>query len=312
MTLNILLSAHNKHHERWLPALRSNLAQYNLEVCVETSCDNPESVDYIIHSPDGDISNFSTFVNLRAILSLWAGVEDIVHNKSINVPLVRMVDPGMIEGMTEWVTGQVLRHHLGFDAHIFNRQGTWLKELSPPLARQRVVGILGLGVLGTSCAKILSQLNFQVLGWSRILKKVENIQCYCGKTGLIEVLKHVDILALLLPLTPYTKNVMNDETLSCLKPGAVIINSGRGGLIDDNALLAAIEKGVVAHATLDVFRKEPLPYNHPFWSNSRISIWPHIASETRVATASKVIAKNIWRDYSGKNMHNIVNISNGY
>ena len=121
-----------------------------------------------------------------------------------------------------------------------------------------------------------------------------------------------DIVVLLLPDTPLTQNILNQHTLNLLKRGAFVLNPGRGPLIDDDALLAALESGQIEHATLDVFRIEPLPKNHQYWSNNKVTVVPHKASETRPRTASQVIAMNIRRAENGKELLYLVDRENGY
>ncbi len=271
----------------------------------------PEETDYIVYAPNSGFSDFSPYGNTRAVLSLWAGVEDIVSNPTLTQPLTRMVDPGLTEGMVEYVTGHVLRHHLGMDAHIVNPGHDWVWA-PPPLARSRRVAVLGLGALGTGCARALASLNFQVAGWARREKRVHHVTCRHGADGLAETLRGAEIVVLLLPLTPETETLLNAETLALLPQGAVVINPGRGGLIDDAALLAALDAGHLGHATLDVFRTEPLPPDDPFWSHPKVTVTPHIASETRAETASQAIAENIRRCEDGEPLRNLVDRSAGY
>ncbi|MCY4542016.1 MAG: glyoxylate/hydroxypyruvate reductase A [Rhodobacteraceae bacterium] len=312
MAARILFSAHQRRHAEWLPQLRLALKSRGLDDEISTEVSDAQAIQYIIHSPDGSVSDFSRFESLRAVLSLWAGVEEIASNPTLRAPLIRMLDPGMIDGMVEWVTGQVLRHHLGMDAHIFNRSGQWLKHLAPPLARERVVGMLGLGSLGQACIRSLARFKFQLLGWSRTPKTIDGVTTHCGTQGLARVLGRADIVVILVPLTSDTENFLDGETLASAKPGLTIVNCGRGALIDDGALLDAIGSGRVGHATLDVFREEPLPPDHPFWVNEKISIWPHISSETRVDTASSVIACNLERLDAGLPVDGLVNFERGY
>ncbi|MBU2361148.1 MAG: glyoxylate/hydroxypyruvate reductase A, partial [Alphaproteobacteria bacterium] len=112
--------------------------------------------------------------------------------------------------------------------------------------------------------------------------------------------------------TPATENILNADTLAVLAPGAFIVNPGRGPLIDDDALLAALDSGAVAAATLDVFRTEPLPQAHPFWAHPRVTVTPHIASTTRPDTAAQVIAANIARGERGEPFLHLVDRSAGY
>ncbi len=272
----------------------------------------PEEVDYIVYAPNSTVQDFRPFTRCKAVLNLWAGVEDIAPNPTLTQPLARMVDEGLTRGMVEWVTGHVLRHHLGMDTHILKQDGTWRPETVPPLARDRRVTVLGLGALGAACAQALAQLGFDVAGWSRSPKQIDGIDCRSGEAGLEAVLRRADILVLLLPLTPETENLLDAQRIGWLPEGAVIVNPGRGALIDDAALLAALEAGALGHATLDVFRTEPLPADHPYWAHPRVTVTPHIASTTREDTAAEVIAENVRRGEAGEPFLHLVDRSRGY
>ncbi|MBV1902034.1 MAG: glyoxylate/hydroxypyruvate reductase A, partial [Marinosulfonomonas sp.] len=289
MTLNVLFSARPEKWEEYQTVLNSACQTAGLAVNLQPELD-PALVDYIVFAPNGPVSDFSQFPKLKATLGLWAGVEAIVTNPTLKTPLTRMVDSGLSEGMAEWVTGHVLRHHLGMDAHICNQNRTW-QPVVPPLARNRSVGLLGLGQLGTACARALAGLNFPVMAWSRRPQTLDGIETHHGSAGLARVLAQAEILVLLLPLTSATENILNVENLSLMPKGAVVINPGRGQLIDDDALLGALNCGQISHATLDVFRQEPLPADHPFWAHPSVTVTPHVASETRPETASQVIAE---------------------
>ncbi len=272
----------------------------------------PTDFDYIIWSPASPLQDFTPFTGLKAVLSLWAGVEKVVANKTLRVPVCRMVDPGLTAGMVEWVSGQVLRHHLGLDQHILHKDGVWRHHLIPPLAAGRHVGILGLGALGTACAKSLRRLGFQVSGWSRHQKKLRSVTCFAGESGLRSILARSEILVLLLPLTAATENLLNAERFSRMRAGAFLVNAGRGKLIDDDALIGALDAGQLTHATLDVFRQEPLPPDHAFWSHPKITVSPHVAAETRPETAVNVLVANIGRSLNGLALLNVVDLAEGY
>ncbi|MFD1344418.1 2-hydroxyacid dehydrogenase [Litorisediminicola beolgyonensis] len=272
----------------------------------------PEAVDYMVYAPLSEVQDFTPYTRLKAVMNLWAGVEGVVQNPTLTVPLTRMVDDeGLTQGMVEWVTGHVLRHHLGMDAHIVNPEHVW-DHSPPPLSKDRPVTILGLGALGQACAAALTRLGFPVTGWSRSPKSVEGVTCHHGPDGLDRALEQARIVVLLLPDTPATRDILDARTLARLPRGAVVINPGRGPLIDDAALLAALDEGQVAHATLDVFRTEPLPADHPFWAHPRVTVTPHIASETRPDSAARVIAANIARAERGAPLHHLVDRDAGY
>jgi glyoxylate/hydroxypyruvate reductase len=272
---------------------------------------DPGIVDYIIYAPSSPLQNFTPYSRCKAVLSLWAGVERIVGNTSLTQPLCRMVDPALTMGMVEWVVGHTLRHHLGMDRHIVNPLHIW-NAVVPPLANERPVAMLGMGALGTACAQALVALNFPLLGWSRGPKSVAGIPCHHGEDGLRQVLQTAQIVVTLLPKTPDTENLLNARRLAMLPDGAVILNPGRGALIDDAALLAELDSGRLGHATLDVFRQEPLPADHPFWAHPRVTITPHIAADTRPNSASMVIAENIRRAEVGVPFLHLVDRVRGY
>jgi len=271
----------------------------------------PAEVDYIIYAPNDRLTDFRPYTRARAVLNLWAGVETLTRNATLTQPLTRMVDRGLTEGMVEWVTAHVLRYHLGIDAQIVNPENAW-NWSPPPLARQRSVSVLGLGELGAACAQTLAGLNFRVTGWSRSQKRIDGVTCVAGDAGLAEALSAAEILVLLLPLTPATENLMNADRLAAMPRGAKLLNPGRGPLIDDAALLAALDAGQIGHATLDVFRAEPLPACDPYWAHPNVTVTPHIASSTRPATAAEIIAENIRRSEAGEDLMFLVDRSAGY
>lgn len=278
---------------------------------VDVSRDHaPETVDYIIAAPNGPVQDFAPYTRCNAVLNLWAGVEDIAPNPTLTQPLARMVDPGLTDGMVEWVVGHTMRHHLGMDTHTHGQDGVWRTDY-PPLAAQRPVTILGLGALGAACAHALTALGFPVNGWSRSQKVIAGVTCLSGTDGLHAALRNAQIVVLLLPLTNATTNILNAHTLALLAQGAFILNPGRGPLIDDDALLAALGTNI-AHATLDVFRVEPLPEHHAFWGHPQITVTPHIASTTRPKTAALCIAENIRRGEAGEPFLHLVDRTKGY
>jgi glyoxylate/hydroxypyruvate reductase A len=271
----------------------------------------PEDVDYIIYAPNSGLKDFAPYSRAKAVLNLWAGVEAIAGNETLKIPLTRMSDFGLTQGMIEWVTGHTLRHHLGMDSHIVNPDHVWEPRV-PPLSRDRPVTVLGMGQLGAACAQAIAGLGFPVTGWSRSPKHIDGVHTVHGADGLKEALGTAQIVILLLPNTAATENTLNAETLALMPKGSFIINPGRGPLIDDDALLDALDSGQIAHATLDVFRVEPLPADHRYWSHPSVTVTPHIAAETRAETCSEVIADNIALNEAGKPMKFVVDRALGY
>jgi glyoxylate/hydroxypyruvate reductase len=307
MTTHVYFGAGQGLWAEYHAALQAAFSDAGLDVVLTATCDDPAKVDYIIYAPSSPLQDFSPFTRCKAVLSLWAGVERIVGNTTLSQPLCRMVDPALTEGMVEWVVGHVLRHHLGMDRHIVNHTHIW-DNTCPPLARERPVTVLGTGALGAACGAALRALNFPVTLWGRTAKD----GCLHGDDGLRQALAAAQILVLLLPKTPETENLLNGARLAMLPRGAVIVNPGRGALIDDDALLAALDAGQISHATLDVFRIEPLPADHPYWAHPQVTVTPHIAADTRPISAARVIAENVRRGEAGEPLLHLVDRVRGY
>lgn len=309
----VLFAAAPSLRDAYLPHLAEAFREAGLVVRLVCEAD-PGETDYIVFSPGGTITDFSPFVRTKAVLNLWAGVEMVVGNPTLTQPLCRMVDPAMTESMVEWVTAHVLRHHLGTDEHVLHQDGIWRHDdtRTPKIARERPITILGFGELGQACARALMGLNFPVTGWSRRRADLAGARCLAGREELDEALRGAEGVVLLLPKTPETENILDARRLALLATGAFVINPGRGALIDDAALLAALDCGQVGHATLDVFRQEPLPPDHPFWGHPKVTVTPHVAAFTRPATAARVIAENVRRGEAGEPFLHLVDRRAGY
>lgn len=312
MSIKVLFAAPNRLWPAYAAPLAEAARAAGLDADFTCEAGDPARFDHVIFAPGGAIEDFTPFTRCKAVLSLWAGVERIVSNPTLTQPLCRMVDPAMTQGMVEYVTGHVLRHHLGMDLYLHGQDGIWRNDTAPPIAPDRPVTILGLGELGTACARSLTSLGFPVTGWSRSPRLVEGVTCLSGPEGLRAALAGAQIVVTLLPRTAETENILNAETLALLPQGAVIINPGRGHLIDEAALIAALDRGHIAHATLDVFRSEPLPPDHPFWAHPRVTVTPHIAAETRPASAARVVVENIRRAAAGEPLLYLVDRARGY
>ncbi|MCF3973727.1 glyoxylate/hydroxypyruvate reductase A [Paracoccus sp. EGI L200073] len=302
--MRVLFSAPDAMWSEWAPALRAACPEMVLQ-----RGGDPSAIDAIIYAPGGEIEDLSPYANARLVQSLWAGVERIVTNPTLSQPLARMVDPGLAQGMAEYCTGWVMRAHLGMDRYV--QDGTWRNGQIPPLASERDVVILGMGELGRAVAAMLAPIGFRLTGYSASGKPVEGVEMLAGD-ALDEALERAAILVTLLPDTPQTRGLLDASRLARLPRGAWLVNPGRGTLIDDEALLAALDAGRLAHAVLDVFRTEPLPPTHPFWTHPAVTVTPHIAADTRPETAAPVVADNLRRAMAGRPVRHLVDRQKGY
>ena len=174
------------------------------------------------------------------------------------------------------------------------------------------MGVLGLGEIGSACARKIAGLGFPVAGWSRTPKSMPDVVSYAGSDGLVPFLSKTDILVCVLPLTPATRGIINQATLAALPRGAFVVNIARGAHVVDQDLIAALDSGHIAGATLDVFADEPLPRKHPFWTHPKLTVTPHIASITNPDTAAEGVAENLRRLADGRPLLNLADRARGY
>ena len=274
---------------------------------------NVEDVDAALvwKPPAGMLKRFP---NLELIASLGMGVDHIFLDPELpeGVPVARIVDPDMVEQMCEYVLFAVLDHYRGFG--IFQqsqREGRW-RQMRPPAAARRRVGILGLGAIGAGAAGRLAALGFDVAGWSRTPKTLAGVESFHGPDGFMPFLARSEIVVCLLPLTPETEGILDATAFAAMPKGGFVVNAARGGHLVEEDLLSALDSGHLAGAALDVFRTEPLPAGHPFWDHPKVRVTPHIAGLTRPETASSQIAENIRRLRAGEPILNLVDPKTGY
>lgn len=230
---------------------------------------------------------------LQAVFNLGAGVDALMRLRiPLHTQVVRLEDAGMAVQMAEYVCCAVLRHFRGLDAYEADaRAGRWCQQKA--LVRSDFpVGVMGLGVLGTRVAQALRGFEFPVNAWSRQPRRLDGVRGFAGSAQLDSFLAASKVLVCLLPLTVDTQNILNQRTLSRLQPGGYVINVARGAHLVDADLLALLDSGHLAGATLDVFHTEPLPPQHPFWDHPQITVTPHISARTLEAESlAQIVAK---------------------
>ena len=249
--------------------------------------------------------------NLKAIQCFGAGVDAILSDTTLPaLPIARIVDPALTQTMVSYLDSVVNHYRLRLDLFIAQQQQQLWQPKSP--RRFQHICVLGLGELGAATARHFAALGYQVTGWSRTAKQLESIQCFSAMAELAAAAEHADIIICLLPLTAATESLLDAAFFCRLKAGAIFINVARGAIVDDEALLAALDNGQVQAACLDVFRQEPLPAQHPFWQHPAILITPHVSAVTNVSTVVAQIADNYRRSQRGDVMANLVDVNKGY
>lgn len=248
---------------------------------------------------------FNTGAGVDALLKFGAALPD-------SIPIVRLGDAGMGVQMAEYVAHAVLRYFRRFDDYETQaRVGHWA-PLPPYEKAEFTVGVLGLGVLGRRVLEALAHFGFPLRGWSRTRKELAGVACYAGMDGLDDFLAGTRVLVNMLPLTPETANLLDRTRLARLQPQSYLINVARGAHVAEPDLMMLIQSGHIAAATLDVTRHEPLPPQHPFWLDPRITITPHISALTLRRESVAQIAAKIRAFEAGQPVADIVDRRLGY
>ncbi len=252
--------------------------------------------------------------NLKLIHSLGMGVDSVLSDPElpVGVPVARVVDDDLIQRMSEYCLHALLHYHRDADRYDRDKAARRWDPAMAPHARERRIGIMGLGELGRDLAAKLVALQFDVAGWSRTPKDVAGVESFHGADGFEPFLARSEYVVCLLPLTPETEGILDARAFAAMPKGGGIVNAARGGHVVDADLIAALDAGQLAFAKLDVFREEPLPPEHPFWAHPRIRITPHNAGITNPATAVDQILENYRRALAGEPILNLVDTSRGY
>lgn len=237
---------------------------------------------------------FKKYPNLKVISSMAAGVTHILKNTDLpNVPIIKMNNFQQQRNLAVFVLSLVLNRLRRL--YIYARQEAQNKWKSHPygLPKNTTVAIMGIGNIGREVARLLKLNGFDVTGWSRSKKHLGGIKTFHGEDQKSDFLKTAEILVNILPLTEETKSILNTTVFEQLPKGAHLINVGRGGHLNEDDLLKALENEQLSGAALDTFKEEPLPENHPFWQHPKIMITPHTAS----SVDPKLVAPKIIRNY---------------
>lgn len=308
--MSLLYKADPARGAQWRALLATKAPELEFHIWPETG--DAAKVRYLAAwvPPDGIME---LFPNLELIMSTGAGVDQFDLGKlPAHVPLVRMLEPGIVDGMVEYVTLGVLALHRHLPDYAVARHEQRWAPIRLVSARERRVGVLGLGRLGQAVCRRLVSLGFDLAGWNRSPRDIEGVSVFAGKAGLAPFLARTDLLVCLLPLTSETQHVLDHRLFSLLPRGAGIVNVGRGGHLVQDDLRAALDAGHLSGAVLDVTDPEPLPSGHWIWSNPRVILTPHVASMTEPATAVEFVLETIDRHRRGLPLCGLVDRTRGY
>ena len=306
------------HHDpasaqRWRDALARELPDAEVAVWEERGSD----ASYALASTAPSSAFFAEHPRLKALFTTGAGVENLLASASLpaTLPVIRLEDAGMGAQMANYCIGAAIRWLCRHREYAEQQRAQLWRRLPEADLVDWPVGVFGLGVLGRRVANAFSALGFTVNGYARSAHTDAQITCFAESGGagdFSSFLKATRILILLAPLTPATEDRFDYAALAQLPSGSYIVNVARGGLLVDGALLALLDSGHLAGAALDVFRQEPLPTDHAFWTHPKVRITPHISAITVIGPSARQIAEKIRRLERAEPVGGIVDRTRGY
>ncbi len=306
----LLLNPFRGTNEGWQAALQD--AVDGLEVRIWPEVGNADDIEYIMIGRI-DLAELPQLPNLKLMVSLYAGVEGLLANPHLpDAPLVK-AEPMTGDGsLTEYAITHVLRHHRNMPAYQAQQRRREWKGLPHKRAAERTVGFLGYGLLSKPMADLLTILNFKVIAWTRTPKPDAPIEVFHGADGFDDFLQRSEITVCMLPLTGATKGILNAAAFAKMPEGAAVINLGRGAHVIDADLIAALDSGHLAAATLDVTSPEPLPTESPLWDHAQVTIMPHVARWPNISDSLPLVVENLRRVNTGKPLQQLVDRDAGY
>ena len=272
----VLVTNYGKDPQVWQAELDKRVS--GITVRGWPDCGEPDDVEAVLTDcPLPASVRFDLFPNLSWVHYLGHGAGDVLRDPSlaVQVPVTRFKRSSTAQSLTIYVVQTITSNHMRAAEYLDQqRNSRWRRLDSAPPGQIRVL-VLGLGVIGVAIAQQLASLGYPVTGWSRTIHDIPTVRCVAGPEALTTELPDHDYVVGALPETDETVGLLGRKNLARMKTGAYLVNIGRGSLVDEEALVEALDCGKIAGATLDVFATEPLPENHPFWTDSRIVITPH-------------------------------------
>ncbi len=299
--------------EPWLEELKKRVP--DLEVRVWPEIGDPKDIEFAAIGFTSRGKALAGCPNLRFVASIMAGVDHILNDPDLppNVALVRASDPNGDRLMNETALMHVLRHHRHLHEYAVNQKNhEWKPRRPVQHCSARKVGLMGLGQIGLPMAQFLAEFGFDVAGWSRSPRDAKGLTLFHGTDGLAPFLARSEILVNMLAVTPETTDILDAAAFARMPKGACVVNLARGQHIVDADLIAALDSGQLTGATLDVFRTEPLPADHPFWDHPRVAIMPHVARAPHPRDLAPQLVENVRRARAGEPLAWTIDRKRGY
>lgn len=296
--------------QEWLHALQQALPEHQIRLWAEDGSIGKARAAVVWAPPP---TLFQREPELTHLFNLGAGVDALLTlpGLSDDIALVRIEDGGMAVQMAEYVLHYLIRESRDLGRYAdFQAQAHW-RPLDDIDREAWSVGVMGAGVMGARVAQACAALDYPVAVWSNSGRPVPGAQSY-ARDQLPAFLARTRVLVNVLPLTAGTQGILSRAVFEQLQPDAYLINIARGGHLREADLLACLQEGRLRGAALDVFAQEPLPSDHPFWSDSRIHVTPHVAGASLMSLTVQQIADKVRAVQQGQAITGVVDRTRQY
>ena len=271
-----------------------------------------DDVDIVLGEPSRIKAALDSLPALSWAQSIWAGVEPLLDPASRHNYILTNARGVFGKLMSEYVIGYLLLHERKILKRLEDQKNKRWDDTDTGTLRGKIIGILGIGSIGADVARTTKFFGMTVRGYTWSSENSTDVDEYFHGNNLLEFAKGVDYLVNILPNTKDTRKIINADLLNALPAHALVINVGRGPAVDESALLEALISNRIAGAVLDVYEKEPLPQDHPFWSAPNLHMTFHTAAPSLPEDIAKIFIENYKLLIEGKPLKYRVDFEKGY
>jgi phosphoglycerate dehydrogenase-like enzyme len=274
--------------------------------------EQPSEADIVLGEPKLIREALPHLSSLRWVQCIYAGVEPLVDPSQRRDYVLTNARGVFGELMSEYVFGYLLFHEKKMLERIAAQQAKQWQRPESGVLRGKTIGLLGVGSIGAHLARTAKHFAMTVRGFTKTSESSKDVDRYYHGGDLLKFAEGLDYLVSVLPRTAGTDQLVDASLLKALPPHAVFVNVGRGNAVDTTALVAALQERRLAAAVLDVFEKEPLPEDHPFWTTPNLYMTFHTSAISYPEDIMRVFVENYWRYLDGQPLNQVVDFERGY
>ena len=273
---------------------------------------DPKESEIVLGEPKLIQDALPLLATLKWVQSIYAGVEPLVAPAQRRDYILTNARSVFGELMSEYVFGYLLFHEKKILERIRNQQAHQWQRPESGVLRRKTIGLLGVGSIGAHLAGTAKHFGMTVRGFTRESESSTQVDQYFHGNDLLKFADGLDYLVCVLPRTNDTNQIVNRTLLNVLPAHAIFINVGRGNAVDESALVKALNEGKLAAAVLDVFEKEPVPEDHPFWTTPNLYMTYHTSAISYPEDITRLFIENYHRYIEGKTLKYVVDFERGY